>query len=367
MKDHRLAGVRLANLKALIDIECNGDRNEAARRIDTGIKNLERYLYGTRDLGDKIASKIEEGFDLGQGYLSMEHKASKPIYYITVKIKGDFLYPFIEATRGVDEIVECSAVLGDFDAILKVEAEEFKFLEIASRKISKMPGVIRTRTYQTIPTLRWQEKQDAGEYIYPQEDSFSNCLEEYIYKNIISCLEEANQWESGEIYIPTNTKAQKHPISLSEIYGSVKSKMCVVRKHTRAKEIDEELFSIETKKISDEKVCSKRIVVLEKEDEDYFLDNYKKLMELEERFSSIGCSVRFILSSQFIPTDLSQTYEHYIIVDDEFVMVVRSQQERIYFKKEPRYVNMYIDSFEESWEEALSVEGLGEKCVKNLA
>lgn len=365
MKNLTLARIRLANLKALIGTECQGDREEAAKRINTGIVNLKRYLSGTRDLGDKFIKKIESSFNLKTGYMDIEHKASKPVYFLTVKVKGDLIYQFIQATRGVEEIVECSAVLGDFDVILKIEVEDFKFLSIASGKISKMPGVIRTRTYHAIPTLRWQKQQESGEYIYRQEDVFSNYLDAYVYKNIISCLEKAAQWESGEICIPIEGK-KKHSARLAKIYTSVKHTMYVVRKHSSIKEIDKKLLSIEAEKIKEDKITSKRIVVIRKSDENYFLDNREKLQELEEKFSSIGCFIRFILAKDCTSTDLSETDEQYLVIDREYVMVYRSQQKRIYFKKEPQYINMYLDSFNQTWGKSLSFNEIEKKICKPL-
>ena len=78
---------------------------------------------------------------------------------------------FIEAVRGLDEILECHHITGEFSLLLKVRVKDMAaFRKLLIEKLNTVRGVRQTRTLIVLATAKEQLriKIDPNEVIHPE-------------------------------------------------------------------------------------------------------------------------------------------------------------------------------------------------------
>lgn len=360
--DSELKEIRKNNFKRILEDKCDGNKNKAALLLDVQRSTIDRYYNGTRGIGDIKARDIERIFHLPKKYLDTREEGDD-VYYITAKVNGSFIYQFVNSVKQFDEIKECSAVLGDFDVLLKVKVNSFHILETASSKINRLPGVIRTRTYHAIPTLRWQKEQEPYELLISPFSEKRNYLEELIDNHISHHLGRAAELEKGEISILEDEK--RYPVELDKMYRSAQKSLLIIRMNTRDKKIDANLLEAERTFLLKENTSSKRIIVLSKDDAEFFNNQYTHLKTINDMYLEIGSQVVFVFRSTWRPSGISTICENFVVVDNEYTMVRRIENGAILFKRELYYLENYRNCFENNWNNGYSFNGLVDRYFKS--
>lgn len=64
----------------------------------------------------------------------------------------------LQAIRGIEEVVSCDVMSGDFDLVLRVEASEADRIRLIWQQISALPGVKDTVTAFALTSLIDRQK-----------------------------------------------------------------------------------------------------------------------------------------------------------------------------------------------------------------
>jgi len=136
-----LEEIRQLNLRQLLAQRFDGDQSKMAEGIHRGVSTIRKYLSPSRErtINNTTARSIERSLDLEAGFLDSEYHGNHSIYYVTLKVSRNFTYDVVKRIQDYSEAVECSALLGEFDVLIKVEVETYHDLQVFYDKLSRLP------------------------------------------------------------------------------------------------------------------------------------------------------------------------------------------------------------------------------------
>ncbi|MGB1311097.1 MAG: Lrp/AsnC ligand binding domain-containing protein [Leucothrix sp.] len=347
--------IRQSNLRYLLDNRFEGDIVKLAEVIHRGVGTIRKYLSPRRErsINSATARVIERSLALDTGYLDSEYHGKLTIYYVTLKVSRNFTYSVVERIQAYSEAVECSAILGEFDVLIKVEAATYHELQVFYDKLSRLPGVQRTKTYPAVGSIRWQRQQSANQSLQ-NPNSFTHYADEYKHHRILECLEEIRKLEAGNIL---SDDSQLNRVDLNALMLTVRTEFNAIRLHDEAYDNEAEYLAAERERIADGMI-SKRIITLPKN----FTSNpmnqskYDALLETAKGLIAIGSQIRFIFVEEWI-TNNNHIPECFAVVDKQFVYV-KENEKRSRLLTLHEDLKRYKHAFKVNWGRSMSLEDL---------
>ena len=161
MESEDLYVVRAEWIAYIIDTRFNGAKEIFCEKVGYKLGSVNHFLSprSQRPCSDHAARTIERRLDLETKTLDSPRIEKKQTYYVAISTNAQYTYETVRQLQSEAVVMECAAVLGDFDLLIKVEVEHFKFLDVLLAKLVKFPGVKRSRTYKAIDSLHWQRSQ----------------------------------------------------------------------------------------------------------------------------------------------------------------------------------------------------------------
>lgn len=360
MVDQSLHTIRQQNLKQLLDEKFKGDYSALGKAIHKAEGTVRRLLAKGMDrkINDKTARLIEERFGLPDGYMDTLRHGQAKVYYVTLKVGHNYSAEIVKQLHdnNYPEVVECAAVLGEFDILAKVEAQGFRALEIFLDKLSRLPGVMRTRTLPAINSIRWQRSQSAYASL-KDPDQFPNFAEEYKHELILQHLDEIRKLERGEII---SHDTSPNSIRLADMIRSTNRRYYAVRLHDEKIPDAEVYFEAEKQALQDGKITVKRIITLPRTfiEHDSHLDELDQLIETAQHMIDIGGQIRFVFDHNWVTTKISTRPECFAIVDDQFIYVRHLNEPQAVLQIGQDHVTTYRQAFQRNWERGFTLEKL---------
>lgn len=346
--------VRKSNLQAILYGRFKGNAKALAAAIKLSYSSTSKYLSETdtgRDIHSTVAREIEENLGLPLHYMDSHKHGVQNIYYIMLKVTGNHVSDVVKTLLEHEEVQECSAILGDFDIFAKVEVEQADLLELLLKRVSKFPGVLRTRTFTSIDSIHWQRNQVASFRIKEKEQVFDNFADKYIYQRVSKYFEDIRAIEStGEVVIPENNI----DFDRAEMLSHTRSEILAVRLEAELSKKNESYLNAERDRIADG-VKSKRIIIL---NEKNILSKFQSIKTHGIKLKEIGCQVKFLLEHDWSPTQYSLSAESFAIFDSAFVYIRRDPMKHTIIRTQAGVVLTYRSAFMANWEKAFSCEEL---------
>lgn len=358
MVDRSVYEIRQQNLKRLLHEKCNGDYETLGKAINKAEGTVRRLLAKGMDrkINDKTARLVEERFGLPDGYMDTLRHGQSKVYYVTLKVGHNYSAEIVKQLHdnNYPEVVECAAVLGEFDILAKVEAEGFRALEIFLDKLSRLPGVMRTRTLPAINSIRWQRSQSAYASL-KDPDQFPNFAEEYKHKLILQHLDEIRRLERGEI-ISHDTSPQS--IRLADMVARTAKRYFAVRLHDEIIPDAEVYFEAEKEALQNNNITVKRIITLPEAFIQHHsnVDALDNLLETAQRMIDIGGEIRFVYDKNWVTTKASTRPECFAIIDNQFIYVRHINEPQAMLQIGQDHVTTYRQAFRRNWERGLTLE-----------
>lgn len=358
MVDKSVYEIRQENLKKLLNEKFDGDYEALGKEIHKAEGTVRRLLAKGMDrkINDKTARLVEERFGLPDGYMDTLRHGHSKVYYVTLKVGHNYSAEIVKQLHdnNYPEVVECAAVLGEFDILAKVETEGFRALEIFLDKLSRLPGVMRTRTLPAINSIRWQRSQSA--YVSLKDpDQFPNFAEEYKHACILQHLDEIRKLERGEI---VSHDTSPNSIRLANMIKSTKRRYYAVRLHNETIPDAEVYFEAEKKALQDTKIIVKRIITLPETfiKHESHVDDLDALIETAQHMIDIGGQIRFVFDHNWVATKISTRPECFAIVDDQFIYARHLNEAQAVLQIGQDHVMTYRQAFRRNWERGITLE-----------
>jgi len=351
-----LEEIRQSNLKQLLENNFQGDVHQLSDAIHKGVSTVRKYLSPRleRSINNTTARGIERSLELDIGYLDSKYHGNLSIYYVTLKVSRNFTYDVVKRIKDYSEAVECSALLGEFDVLIKVEVAKYHELQVFYDKLSRLPGVQRTRTYPAVDTIRWQHQQSAYESL-ENPNRFTSYVDEYKHRRILECMEEIRKLESGSIF---SNNSRTNGVDLNALMQTVRKEFNAIRLHDESYSNEPNYQAAEKARIADN-VVTKRIITLPKAfttDPMLHVD-YAALLETAKSLSNIGCQIRFLFIEDWANTSENIAPECFAVVDNEYIYLKESEQ-RSHLLTRHADLNRYKHAFKVNWDRSMSLETL---------
>ena len=351
-----LEEIRQSNLKELLDDRFDGDIPKMAGIIHRGVSTIRKYLSQSRErvINSNTARLIERNLDLEAGYLDSEYHGSNSIYFVTLKVSRNFTYDVVKRIQDYSEAVECSALLGEFDVLIKVEVPTYHDLQVFYDKFSRLPGVQRTRTYPSVETIRWQRQQSAFKSL-KNPNKFTNYADQYKHQRILEHMEEIRKLENGTI---SSDDQHINGVDLNALMLTVRREYRSIRLHDENYLDEQGYIEAEKARIKD-KVISKRIITLPKA----FTDNptlqtdFEELLEKARELISIGSRIRFLFIEEWTRTSENINPECFAVVDDQLVYL-KNSDDRSQLLTRHADLERYKNAFKVNWNRSMSIDEL---------
>lgn len=357
--------IRKSNLQSLLYGKFKGNTKSLAAAIGLSYSSVSKYLSETdtgRDIHSSVAREIEEKLGLPQHYLDAHKHGLQNIYYIMLKVTGNHVTDVVKMMLEYTEIQECSAVLGDFDIFAKVEVEQADLLELLLKRVSKFPGVLRTRTFTSIDSIHWQRNQAESFRIKEKKAVFDTFAERYMFQRINKHFEDIRAIEAtGEIVIPE----KDINFDRAEMLSHTKKEIFAVRLEAELSKRNEAYLNAERERIA-AGVTSKRIIII---NEKNIINKFPEIKAHGMKLKEIGCRVKFLLETDWSPTQYSVSPESFAIFDGAFVYIRDDSKKNTLIRTQTAVVLTYKAAFEANWEKAISCEELDtlHRCLYDKA
>ena len=345
----RLIDLRKANLRIILERDFDSDRNKLAKTLGKQVTTIASWFSSgnsARPISDKMARSIEVSLELDHGELDHKPRGGKNIYYVMVCISGYRLEDFIKRLRKYSDLVlEVSALFGEMDMFIKIEADESEFQNFILHVVHKFPGVKSTKTFMGLSQPRWQVAQEAIECISDSEPSNVKYIDHFIEQRISYHYKKIDEMDkTGAILLDKNDPV---PISYMEIIQEIKQGLRTTYrwlKESREKSaIHSDILSLIKNKIS-QGLVSRRIILLEDKVEQHHVAAIKADIS---KYQNIGCKVRVLFEKEWIPTPNHPGAEGFNIFDDQLLTIQKRQYTHIHYHD--RTILNYIDTFENNW------------------
>ena len=351
-----LEEIRQSNLRELLDDRFDGDLEKMAESIHRGVSTIRKYLSQSRErvINSNTARLIERSLKLDAGYLDSEYHGSHSIYFVTLKVSRNFTYDVVKRIKDYSEAVECSALLGEFDVLIKVEVATYHDLQLFYDKLSRLPGVQRTRTYPAVETIRWQHQQSAFTSL-KNPNKFINYADEYKHRRILEHMEEIRKLENGTI---SSNDSHVNGVDLNALMLTVRREYRSIRLHDEKYQDEQGYIAAEKIRI-DDNVISQRIITLPKSfiDNPTLSDEFETLLETARELIQIGSQIRFSFVEEWTRTGENIHPECFAIVDDQLVYHKESD-ERSRLLTRHADLDRYKNAFKVNWNRSMTIKEL---------
>lgn len=347
---------RRENLKKIIQEKFMGDYAEVARLIGKSEGTLRKYLMprSGRPISLDVAREIEEALDLASGYLEATSHADKKIYYIMIQVKENNTYSLVKwLYDNAPEVVDCSAVLGQFDVILKVSVDDYSHLEDFFNRLSRFPKIKRNETFSSIDSARWQRNQTAHYHVKDPHQA-KTYLDHFRNMRIESLLKKIYDLEQGKV---ESYDSSFDRISLLDMIQSTRISYDSVREYQENIQEYQQYVAAEKERIQ-AGVKSRRIFIFP--DQLIKFEQHKTeldlFMQCAAEVAAIGCEVRFMAEGKWRHRDHHVKPECFAIVDNAFVYVREKRLEKSVLHESEEELKIYRAIFKANWEEATTYE-----------
>lgn len=348
--------IRRENFRTLVENKFLKDYKKLSTELKRSESAIRKYLNkkSPRAMSNSTARDFEMKLDLPTNFLDTLHHGSSKIYYVMLSVEDSETYDLIHWLHDhTPEVVECSAILGQFDILVKVEVANFHHLEKFFTKISRHPYIVRTQTFPSVDSLRWQRDQTRY-YSVQNPTRITSYMDAYKNKRIKELLKRIHDIEKGKIVAPENSTER---ISLTDLMKSTKYSFYSVRAFGEKIFGYSEYLYEETLRIS-EGVTSKRIFTIP--------DNLKKDETIAKQLRStfkqaseiqvIGGEIKFVFEEDWIHRAGNSSPECFAIIDEEYVYVRKEQATKAVLHDEHDYTSMYLDVFKLNWESGITLD-----------
>lgn len=343
--------IRQQNLKIILETQFNDNISELADSANRAVGTVRKYLSPNleRPINNNTARLIERNLSLSEGYLDTEYHGDKSVYYVTLKVSRNFTFEIVQQLHNYPEAVECAAALGDFDVFIKVEVPSYHELQIFFDKISRLPGVLRTRTYPSVSTIRWQRSQSELISLH-NPNLMANFAEEYRHQRILEHLEAIRKLEKGTIASPDNAF---NAVDMIQLMSTVKREYLAIHQHDEVYFNATEYHEAEQRQIK-KGIRSRRIITLPQA----YINNSKHrkaleaLLETGQRLIEIGSQIRFIYVENWIAAAANSGLECFAVIDGEFVYLKDQHGKQSSLLTNQDDIRRYHQAFTRNWERA---------------
>lgn len=350
--------IRRENLRKIIDDNFRSDYQSVASLLKKAEGTIRKYLAKNsgRPISTAIARDFERKLHLPTGYLDTENHGEQNVYYVTLSVHDSETHDIIEwLYENAPEVTDCSAILGKYDIIMKIEVPNFHYLEGFFSRLARLPKTLRTQTFASIDSLRWQRDQTAH-YSVKNPKKASNFVEYYKESRLNELTKDIQDIERGKI-VASNRMSQR--ISLLEIMQWTKKSFLSVREYNEEIDQYDEYLEEEGQRIR-QGVKSKRIFLLPKRistDPASKLE-LKNLLEKAQAIVNLGGEVKFVNYEKWISRMNDLTPECFAVVDSEFVYVRKSGSNKSVLHEGREYIDVYQRVFDRNWEIGIPIEKL---------
>lgn len=346
-----LEEVRQSNLKRILEEEYNNDLTLLAKAIHRSVSAVKKYISPRleRKISRTIARNIEQHLQLSPSYLDVEYHGVKQVHYIMLKVNKNFTFHVVERVQDYAEAVECSALLGEYDVMVKVEVPAYHELQIFYDKLSRLPGVQRTRTYPAVETIRWQRQQSECT-ILKNPNNFSNYAEEYKHALILEKMEEIRSLENGKI--SSNNKLQ-NAIDLNQLMNRVKREYLAIRLHDEKYYNEAGYIAAEKARIEDHVVVKRIITLPQHFTTPAYYTQLNDLLKKAECLSDIGSQIRFLFIEDWVESARNRQPECFAVVDNEYVYLRQNENHSRLLTKNDNLMH-YRRAFQVNWDRAMT-------------
>lgn len=350
--------IRRENLRKLIEQNYGGDYEQVATITGKAEATIRKYLVknSDRSISSKTAREFEKSLELQSGYLDSESHGDKHIYYVTLSVNDSETHGIIEwLYDNALEVIDCSAILGQFDIIMKIEVPNFHYLERFFTRLSRLPKVVRTQTFASVDSLRWQRSQ-IDYYSVKNPKKITNFAEHYKNARLNELIKQIEDIERGKIVASERGSLR---ISLLEIMQWTKKSFFAVREYQETIDQYEEYIQEEAEKIR-QGVTTKRIFILPKQLMTPIV-NQKELQttfDQAKRILDQNGQVRFLVDEKWLGRSDNIFPECFAVVDNSFVYVKKSDSQKSVLHEASEYVESYQRLFERNWEISMTYEKL---------
>jgi DNA-binding Lrp family transcriptional regulator len=354
----------------LIDSRFNGSKEAFGEKVGYKVGSINHFLSPTsqRPCKDHAARKIERMLDLEKDCMDKPRTEKKEVYYVAISTNAQYTYETVSQLRNNPYVVECAAVLGDFDILIKVAVEDFRFLDTLLARLVKFPGVKRSQTYKAIENLHWQREQKEQMEIPDKEKRtyVNNGVTQYIYDKLNSLFDEIKLLEKETIIVKDSDLVR---ISNCQVIEGTKRTICAIRVYNSYMKDFEEFLKLEKELIQDKGVVCRRIIIYDKSNF-YKKEEWKKLCELYDSYTLTGSTVKFLDPDNWVNSSRQVHLEKFIILDNSFVCIrqenLQSTEEdegQAAILRNPELVSMYTDTFNTNWSRSISYETLHKRFL----
>ena len=352
----------------LIDTRFEGSKEGFSEAIRYGLVTVNHFLnpHSNRRCGDKAARSIEKSLNLSRYTLDEPVKNEKEIYYVGISTNAQYTYETVLQLKNESCVQECSAVLGDFDILIKVEVESFKFLDILLAKLVKFPGVTKSQTLKAIESLHWQREQKPKMEIPPKEDHLyiNNGVEAFIHKKMNHLFDQVKLLERDTITIKDDEPSR---VGAYELLNGTKNSICAIRNYdSKMKGFTE--FNDKEKKLIDSGINSRRIIILDSKGL-WKKNGWSLVMKQYENYSGIGCNIKFLTENRWSSLGHKIGIEKFLILDSSFVCIREEETDKhddedygqVIIYRSSEVIKNYKDTFEINWNKAHTYDELYSK------
>ncbi len=346
--------IRQANLREILEEQYDNDLTRLSDAINRAQTTVRKYLSKNqfRNINTTTARSIERSLGLDSGYMDEEYHGNLNVYYVTLKVSRNFTFDVVQRIHEYKEAVECAALLGEYDILIKVEVSSFHDLQVFYDKLSRMPGVQRTRTYPAVDTIRWQRAQSAYN-VLKNPNKFTNYAEEYKHKRILEYMEEIRKLESGEI---SSDGLLQNAVDLSELMTKVKRQYLAIRLHDETYHNETVYRNAELERLK-QGVKVKRIITLPQSmpTDPRQRAEFDALMTKAKALIDIGSQIRFLFIEQWVASAKNHLPECFAVVDDEYVYLKRGETHSQLLTRSDDLAT-YQRAFNVNWDKAMGIE-----------
>lgn len=340
--------IRSKNLREVIDT-LEGGFEHASRLSLKTVKTLQKYAQPSHGISHKVARDLELKLRLPGGYLDEASREKKHVYYVMLTVADSETYDIVNwLSENTTEVLECSALLGEFDIFVKVEVPNFHYLEEFFAKLTRLPKVIRTRTFAAVDSIRWQREQIG--YNEVKDPVPNKRLPDIVVKTRVDDhIRQIKELERGRIVAYDNSE---HRIRLLDVLEDSRDTYRAIREYKEEIYEYDRYLSTEAEKIK-QGVTTLRIFMVPKSLNEGELE---EVLTEAKRVVDIGGKVRILSEDKWVKRGDNRKPECFSVVDSLYVCVKKKAEERTVLHKDKDRVAMYLRTWESNWERATPFE-----------
>ncbi len=334
---------RRDNLSDLCKRRADGDVRAFAGKLRRSPSTLYKWLDGSRRISDRIAREIERHLGLVANALDQPRSGLANAYYLMVNVQGHRIRGFIEYLRQFDAIQEASALFGEKDVFIKIEATEAQFQRMVLHQLQTYPGVRHTQTFKSLERSRWQRKQVELHLLPEDKPEPRGFLDGFIERKTEALMDGFRAIDKKEICIHKDDAVAVLPLDiLSHLREEAKSTMRWSKDRFRD---NKDVLAGEKNKVM-ENCRLLRIILLD----DKARASLHRVKVTVDKCQDAGIQVKLLNEEDWRPTPGHGDPEGYTIYDSEFIVVQKRRSDLLLFSTAA--LQAYLNNFDNNWAQA---------------